>query len=162
MRTVGGMNRAAVVPEIEVSIDIAAPPARVWSIVADPASMESLSGMVAKTVVRGGRPVGVGTKTVNLNRDRWLLWPTTGEVIEFDPPRRYAMRIPFNRSVWSYTLEPIESGTRVTHRRDMPRGIPAFSSWLIEKTAGGQQRFAEQLRRGMTRTLSALKNQAES
>lgn len=147
-------------PLLEQSIDIDAPPAKVWSIVSDPVAIARFSPQVLKTFVRGGR-VGKGTRALNINHKGLLVWPTRSKVIEFEPERRFAFRVKDNMSIWSFTLEPTEHGTRVIHRRETPQGTTAISDTLVDKFMGGQQDFTSLLHSGMGATLRGIKAEAE-
>ena len=61
---------------LEESIDVDATPERVWSLVTDLPRMARWSPQVVRTVVRGGGPVQLGTRAVNVNRKGVLVWPT--------------------------------------------------------------------------------------
>jgi len=146
---------------IEVSIEIDADPQRVWSIVSDLRRMGERSPQCRKMIILG-TPVGVGTKTININRAGWLHWPTTSKVIEFDPGRRLAFRVPQNRSVWTYDVQARGHGTLLTESRRLPHGASAASNFLTGRLFGGTARFEDQLERGMGRTLAQIKAEAES
>ena len=148
-------------PLLEETIEVAAPPAAVWALVSDVARMASWSPQVVKTFVRGGQ-VQDGTRFFNLNRRGPLFWPTRAKVVTFEPHRELAFRIKENWTVWSFTLEPTESGgTRVTERRRAPDGISGVSHGLTRVALGGQQVFTEELRAGMRQTLERIKAELE-
>lgn len=147
---------------IEDSIEIAAPPARVWALVTDLPAMSARSPQVVRTTVKGG-VVRQGATFRNLNRDRFLFWPTSGKVVDFEPEQRFAFRIKENRTVWSFTLEPTaDGGTRLTQRRETPQGVSDVSMRLTKIAFGGQSKFTGGLRAGMRQTLVAIKAEAES
>ncbi|KGN31336.1 hypothetical protein N802_04400 [Knoellia sinensis KCTC 19936] len=147
-------------PTLEERIEIAATPERVWSIVADPAAMVRHSPMVIAAHVRP-RPVREGTRAWNLNRKGLLFWPMRTKVIEYDEPSRFAFVAKDNQSVWSFSLEPTETGTRVIQRRETPRGTTAFSDTLADRFLGGQTGLERELVDGMRRTLESIKREAE-
>jgi uncharacterized protein YndB with AHSA1/START domain len=148
-------------PLLEETIEVAAPPAAVWALVSDVARMASWSPQVVKTFVRGG-PVRDGTRFFNINRRGPLFWPTRAKVVTFEPHRELAFRIKENWTVWSFTLEPTESGgTRVTERRRAPDGISGVSHRLTRVALGGQQVFTEELRAGMRQTLERIRAELE-
>ena len=148
-------------PLLEESIEIAAPPAAVWALVSDPVRMSSWSPQVVRTKVRGGA-VRQGARFTNLNRRGWLFWPTQAKVVTYEPERAFAFRIKENWTVWSFTLEPTPTGTRVTERREAPQGISGVSQRLTKIALGGQQVFTDELRAGMRQTLERIKIEAES
>jgi hypothetical protein len=147
-------------PLLEETIEVEAPPAAVWALVSDVARMSSWSPQVVKTVVRG-RPVQEGTTFFNLNRRGPLFWPTQARVVTFEPHREFAFRIKENWTVWSFSLEPAGSGTRVTQRRRAPEGVSGVSRGLTRIALGGQQVFTDELLAGMRQTLERVKAEAE-
>lgn len=147
-------------PLLEETIDVAAPPAKVWSLVTDLPRMSQWSPQVVRTIVRGG-PVQLGSRALNINRRGPLVWTTRTKVVAFDPHREFAFRIKENYTIWSFTLEPTETGTRVTQRRRTPDGISDISLKLTRIALGGQEKFTQELRAGMRQTLERVKAESE-
>ena len=146
---------------LEESIEVAAPPAKVWSLVTDLPRMSSWSPQVLRTIVRGG-PVQLGTRAFNINHRGPLVWPTRTKVVAFEPHREFAFRVKENFSIWSFTLEPTETGTRVIQRRRTPDGISDISKKLTRVALGGQETFTRELREGMRKTLERVKAESEA
>ena len=155
-RYVRPMTEIAVLHE---TVDIAAPPERVWSLVTDLPRMASWSPQGVRTFVRG--PVGLGTRALNVNRTGWKVWPTRSKVVRFEPHRDFAFQILDNGVIWSYALEATAGGTRVTHRRETPDGITRISLRLQDAVLGGVDSFTGELRDGMRATLTRIKAEAE-
>jgi uncharacterized protein YndB with AHSA1/START domain len=149
------------VAPLEAAIDIAAPPAAVWALVSDLTNMRRWSPQNRHTFFLGRGGTRQGASFVNVNRRGLLLWPTQGKVVEFEPERKIAFRIKENWTIWSFTLEPTEGGTRVVQRREAPHGISDLSVGLTKTVFGGVDSFAEELHSGMQRTLAAIKADAE-
>ncbi|WP_432477935.1 SRPBCC family protein [Nocardioides sp. GXQ0305] len=149
----------AEIADLHESVDVAAPPERVWALVTDLPRMASWSPQGVRTFVRGR--VGLGTRALNINRSGWKVWPTRSTVVRFDPHRDFAFRIKDNGVIWSYGLEPTVAGTRVTHRRETPDGILPISLRLQDAVLGGVDRFTGELRDGMRQTLGRIKAEAE-
>jgi uncharacterized protein YndB with AHSA1/START domain len=148
---------------LEETVEVDAPPAKVWSLVSDVARMASWSPQVVKTFVRGGGPVQLGTRTLNINHLGLLVWPTQARVVRFEPHREFAIRVKDNFTIWSFTLEPTDTGgTRITQRRETPDGISSISRRLTDTVLGGQERFTVVLRDGMRQTLERIKAEAET
>lgn len=145
---------------IEASVDIAAPPAEVWRVVSDLRRMGEWSPQCKKMFIRGGE-VGRGTRTVNLNKQGWKLWPTRSYVKEFEPERRLALKVAENSTVWTYELEPTATGTRLTEHRTAPDGVSSLSNFLTKNVLGGTQEFEEGLQSGIEQTLRRIKAAAE-
>ncbi len=148
-------------PLIESSVDIAAPPSVVWPLVTDLAGMSERSPQVMRTVVRGGGPIGLGSRAINLNRRGLLFWPTRSTVVRFEPEREFAFRIKENWTIWSFTLTPTDSGTHLVQRREAPDGLSGLSARLTKAMLGGQKVFTAELREGMAATLASIRADAE-
>ncbi len=146
--------------ELVETIDVAATPAQVWAAVADLRGMSERSPQVWRSHVRGG-PVQLGTRTVNINRRGPLFWPTRSTVVRFEPHRELAFRIKDNWTIWSFTLEETDGGTRVVHRREAPDGIAPISTRLVNAVLGGTEKFTGELRAGMRQTLARVQADAE-
>lgn len=149
-------------PLIQDSIEIAATPAQVWSVVSDLRRMGEWSPQCVRMVVLG-REVGQGTRTLNLNRQGWKRWPTTARVVVFEPEQTLAFRIPANRTVWTYELEPTDdgAGTLLTESRRTPAGVSRLSNALVKASLGGTDPFEASLASGIRRTLERIKVEAE-
>lgn len=150
------------VAPIEASIEVAAPPERVWELVSDLRNMPRWSPQCRKTIVRGG-VMREGAKLINLNRRGLLVWPTQAMVTELVPERRIAFRIKENWTVWSFELSATpDGGTRVLQRREAPRGISDVSVKLTKAVLGGVEEFTTELQQGMHQTLARIKQDAEA
>lgn len=146
---------------LEATLDIAATPEEIWPLVSDLPRMASWSPQVVRTIQRG--PGGLGTKTVNINRSGWKVWPTRSKVIRFEPPREFAFRVKDNFTIWSYTLEPLaDGGTRVVVRREAPDGLAPISAKLQGAVLGGMDNFDVEVLAGMEETLARLKTEVEA
>lgn len=150
------------VPELESSIEIAAPPARVWSLVGDVTRMSEWSPQVVSTRLRNDFDrCTLGVQFTNRNQHGELAWTTHGEIVRYEDQRVVAFRIEENWAIWSFQLEPTGSGTRLTERRETPHGISDLSKELTDGFMGGQAVFTHTLRAGMQQTLTAIKAAAE-
>ena len=145
---------------IEGSVEIAASPEEVWALVSDLRRMPEWSPQVRRQFVLG-RVVKEGTRTLNINGQGKLRWPTTAKVVTFEPNKRLAFKIVENRSVWAYDLEPTESGTRLTESRTTPNGTSKFSDFSVDKALGGAETFEASLSTGISSTLERIKAAAE-
>ena len=146
--------------ELVETIEVAATPAQVWALVSDLPRMASWSPQVVRTFVKGR--VRLGATAVNVNRRGPLFWPTRSRVVRFEPHRELAFRVVENHTIWSFTLEPVAGGTRVTQRRETPDGISTISRRLTKVALGGHDQFGRELRDGMRQTLARIKADAEA
>lgn len=150
------------VAPLEASIDIAAPPIEVWSLVSDLRNMYRWSPQCRKTIVRGG-VMREGAKLININRRGLLFWPTQAMVTDFVPEQRIAFRIRENWTIWSFELSPTPGGgTRLVQRREAPKGISDVSVGLTKVVLGGVEVFTTELVQGMNQTLQKIKRDAEA
>lgn len=150
-------------PQLEERTTIAAPPERVWALLADVRRMPDWSPTVASTRLRNGfERVEVGAEFTNLNTEGDLEWKTRGTIVRYEPERELAFRIVDNWVVWSFELEQVSEGTLLTERRLTPDGISPESLQLTDAYLGGQEPFTAGLRAGMVETLRRLKAAAEA
>ena len=149
-----------------VSIDIDAPPDRVYALVSDITRMGEWSPeCVSCEWTKGSTGPAVGARFKAKNKGgRGPAWFNTPVVTVAEPGREFA----FNRSgpgigsyTWRYVLEPTTTGTRLTESFDAERPLGKTMSWLTMKWTGSQDRD-EDLRAGMTTTLARIKAAAEA
>ncbi|TSD99420.1 SRPBCC family protein [Skermania sp. ID1734] len=145
---------------LEASIDIDASPEKVWAVVSDLRRMPEWSPQCRKMFIPG--QVREGARTLNINRDGWKFWPTTAQVVRFDPNKAVAFKVDTNRSIWSYELEPTATGTKLIERRETPNGLSWISTFTVEKTLGGEERFEKMLVQGMNESLAKIKQSVEA
>ena len=150
--------------EGERSIDIAAPPERVWGLVADVGRMGEWSPHTVHAewvdADRGGGPV-VGRRFRGTNQLPIVRqWTSTATVTACDPGRRFAFAVGKNpddpNTLWSYDFAPSRAGTRVTESWQMRRE-PAIVL-LYYRLIGQRDRLAL----GVEETLRRLKAAAEA
>jgi uncharacterized protein YndB with AHSA1/START domain len=144
---------------LQAEIDIDAPPAAVWALISDLRLMPKWSPQCR--VMKALGPVEAGTKTVNLNRRKFLFWPTTCQLTEVVPERKLAFRVNENNTVWSYELEPTATGTHVVECRRADDGIKPVSNFAVDKFMGGVPGFERELVDGMNSSLARIKAAAE-
>jgi uncharacterized protein YndB with AHSA1/START domain len=147
-------------PLLQAQIDINAPVTKVWELVSDLNRMPQWSPQCRAMKALGG-PLRQGSRTINLNRRKFLFWPTTSRITEFIPDKKLAFRVNENGTVWSYELEPTATGTRLTESRHAENGVSAFSNITIGALMGGVPSFERELVDGMNESLSRIKAAAE-
>ena len=146
---------------IEDSVEIDASPAAVWAVVSDLRRMGEWSPQCRRMIIRGGE-VKQGTRTININRQGWKVWPTRSYVKVYEPERELALKIAENGTVWSYRLEELEGGrTRLTESRTAPNGVSNLSNVLTKHVLGGTDEFEQGLQQGITETLQRIKAEVE-
>jgi uncharacterized protein YndB with AHSA1/START domain len=147
-------------PLLQAQIDIDAPVTKVWALVSDLNRMPLWSPQCRAMKALGG-PLRQGSRTINLNRRKFLFWPTTSRITELIPDKKLAFRVNQNGTVWSYELEPTTTGTRLTESRHAENGVSAFSNMSVNALMGGVPSFERELVDGMNLSLSRIKAAAE-
>lgn len=147
-------------PLLQAQIDIDAPVARVWELISDFSRMPQWSPQTRRMRLLGElRP---GARTINLNRRKLLVWPTTCTITEVIPEKKLAFRVNENNTVWSYELEPTPTGTRVIESRNAENGVKPISVMLTNRFMGGVPSFENELVDGMNASLARIKAAAEN
>jgi uncharacterized protein YndB with AHSA1/START domain len=147
-------------PLLQAQVDINAPASTVWGLISDFRRMPDWSSQCRWMRALGA--VRPGTRTFNLNRRNLLVWPTTSTVLELVPEKKLSFRVNMNNTIWSYELEPIAGGTRVTESRHAENGVKAISGMAVNTLMGGTDNFERELVEGMNTSLAKIKAAAEN
>ncbi|MGV0716147.1 SRPBCC family protein [Mycolicibacterium sp. XJ662] len=148
-------------PLLQAQIDINAPVSKVWELVSDLRKMPQWSPQCRRMIPLGGPP-RQGSRTININRRNMLFWPTTSRITEFVPEKKLAFRVNENGSVWTFELEPTDTGTRLMQARHAEHGVKPISTKLVNAFMGGVESFEHELVDGMNQTLARIKAAAEN
>jgi uncharacterized protein YndB with AHSA1/START domain len=143
---------------VSVNRDIAAPPAKVWTMISDlPRMGEWSPENTGGKWVRGATGPALGARFVGTNRNGKKSWNTRCTVSDCDPARVFAFDVavgPVNVARWEYRIEALDGGgSRVTETWSDRRG------WLARKLGGpasGVNDRASYNRAGMEETLRRL------
>ena len=146
-------------PLLQAEVEINAPVGKVWGLISDLSRMPQWSPQCR--VMKSLGPLRPGTRTLNLNRRNNLFWPTTSTITEVIPERKLAFRVNANNTVWSYELEPTDTGTRVIETRHAENGVKAVSTMTVNAVLGGVPSFEKELVEGMNLSLARIKAAAE-
>jgi uncharacterized protein YndB with AHSA1/START domain len=142
--------------QVSASVTVAAPPAAVFAIVADPHQHPRIDGSGSvRGLIEGPDHVVKGDTFHVSMRLFGVPYKITNTVVEYEPDRRIAWRH-FGGHRWRYELEPSGAGTRVTETFDYSR-YNLFWRTFIEVTG-----FPARNRDGIRGTLERLKEAAES
>jgi uncharacterized protein YndB with AHSA1/START domain len=157
-------------PTAEVSTWIAAPPDRVWTLVADIELMPRLSVELQSVEWLDGRSgPALGARFVGRSKhDALGEWATTSHIVEYDPSRVLAWAVEDPQhptAIWRFTLEPKDGGTLLGQWMQMG---PARSglSFAIDRMPEKEQKIVfvrmREFEAGMAATVEAIKDLAES
>ncbi len=122
---------------------VAAPPAEVFALLADPRRHAEIDGSgTVKGLVQGPDRLSLGDR-FGMRMRLGVPYVISNEVVELEPDRRIAWRH-VGHHVWRYELEPTDGGTRVTESFDWAHaraplalellGIPARNARSIDAT----------------------------
>jgi len=147
--------------ELRVEDVVAASPEQVWAVLTDFANLASWSPETVRMVplLRGG--LRVGQQYLGINRRKALIWPTRNVVAAVEPARRLVWDTRSSGAQWVWELEPDGAGTRVTHRRPVPKKLTTMSTLVAGSLLGGAESHADELEEGMATTLAGLKAAVE-
>jgi len=141
---------------------IAAPPEKIFELLADPAkhSLIDGSGTVRETTEQSER-LKLGSK-FGMKMKLGIPYTMENTVIEFEEGRRIAWQPRptgigkrFGGRIWRYELEPVEGGTRVRESWDISQERGA--KWLV-----GLEGSRKRTRRNMEKTLENIERIATS
>jgi uncharacterized protein YndB with AHSA1/START domain len=147
-------------PLLQAHIDIDAPVGKVWELVSDLSRMPQWSPQCR--LMKAFGPLRQGTRTFNLNRRNFMFLPTTCTITEVNPEKKVAFRVDLNNAIWSYELEPTDTGTRLTETRHAENGTTGISNMTVNALFGGVPSFEQELIEGMNTSLARIKAAAES
>ena len=111
------------VKSVSVQRVIAAPPEKIFDVLADPAQHPVIDGSGTVKSTRGQEPdrLELGTK-FGMSMRLGIPYAITNTVVEFDDNRLIAWRH-FGGHRWRYELEPVDAGTRVRETYDWSTAI---------------------------------------
>jgi hypothetical protein len=145
-----------------VSLDVGAPPERLYEIVSDVTQMGRLSPECTggRWIGREERPV-VGARFLGFNRRGIIWWFTVNRVVAADPGREFAFETSTSGARWRYRFEPAAGGTTVTESRELMDPRPLSARLFTRLFLGGVDEHDDELREGMATSLGRLKALAE-
>jgi len=147
----------------EVSIDINAPRAKVWDLLADFDNMRRWSPELRRIIWLGGakRPA-VGARFLGVNRHGPVPWATLSKVSRCDDQVEIAWEVSTSAMRWGYRFADLPGGgTRVTEYRDQYKKRNPFISAVTRSGLIGRGR-EDLMVEGMRTTLERVKTAAEA
>ena len=144
----------------EVTIDVSAPPERVYALISDVTRMGEWSPECRRCEwIDGATGPAVGARFRGHNRLGPLRWSTTSKVVAANPGREFAFTVVVDdreETRWRYRLEPNDAGTSVTESYEFvwaPLRIRLGNMFMPR---------ARLLNQGMRKTLARIKTAAEA
>lgn len=148
--------------ELRAETTVAAPPERVWATLTDLRRMPDWSPELVRMVPLGRGGLRVGQWYLGINRRKAVVWPTRNVVAELEPGRGLAWDTTSSGARWVFELAPEGEGTRVVHRRPVPRRLTVQGRLFASALLGGAGSHADELEAGMRTTLERLRAAAEA
>jgi uncharacterized protein YndB with AHSA1/START domain len=99
---------------------------------------------------------------LGVNKRKGVLWPTRSVVSEVEPGRVIAWDTKSSGARWIWELVPEGDGTRVVHRRPVPRRLTPVSAAFATVFLGGIGGHADELEEGMAQSVNRLKEAVEA
>lgn len=151
-------------PTAEASIEVAAPPERLWAMVSDVTRMGTWSP-VCHTCEWIGEPAApeVGARFRGDNRLNGFRWSRECEITESEPGRSFGFSTRFKgeeSTRWRYRFEPHGASTRVTESYEVVM-VPRWVR-LLRRLPGAAAKSDRDMRRNLSQTLERLKEAAEA
>ena len=155
--------------EAAVSVDISAPPDRVWELVTDITLMPRFSTeLLSIAWADGFTAPELGAQFLGTNRHVAIgEWTTRSEIVEFEPPRLFGWAVGDPEkpaAVWQFELSPTSQGTRLSYTARIGPG-PSGVSMLIGREPDRAEEIVErrlgQFRAGMRATVEGIRELAE-
>lgn len=139
---------------VSASRVIAAPPERIFEVLADPEQHAAIDGSGSVHGTRKGAParLKLGSR-FGMHMRIGAPYLISNKVVEFHEGRRIAWRH-YGRHVWRYELEAVEGGTRVTETFDWgpsPIGPVLVGLGVPERNRVNMEKTLERLEEHVTR-----------
>lgn len=147
----------------QVSLDVAAPPEKVWALLTDITQMGRWSPeCVSCEWLDGATGPAVGARFKGKNRHGPMRWTTRSTVTKADAPSLFEWQVEQSGMLWGYRFEPTaDGGTKVTEYREKTREVPFYVRLVQRSGLIGRDRETLMVK-GMHETLDRLKAAAEA
>ena len=145
------------------SIVVAVPPEQLYALVSDVTRTGEWSPTCAACWWDDGAGPDVGSWFTGRNVTPERTWETRSRVAAADPGREFSWLVGGKLARWSYLLEPVEGGTRLTESWEfLPPGLTLFEERYGEDASAQVAERTETAHRGIPVTLARIKEIAEA
>ena len=148
--------------ELRAETTIAASPEAVWRVLSDVRRMPDLSPELVRMIPLKPGGLRPGQWYLGLNRRKAVVWPTRSVVAEVAAGRSVAWDTKSSGARWIWELTPAGDGTRVVHRRPVPKRLTPVSFVFARAFLGGVGGHADELEAGMAQSVARLKAAVEN
>lgn len=143
--------------ELRASAHVAATPAEVWTVLGDVRRMPALSPELVRMIALKPGGLRPGQWYLGINRRGYVAWPTRSVVTDVEPGRRLAWDTASSGARWIWELSPEGTGTRVVHRRPVPRRLTVETRLFAAAFLHGADRHSDDLESDMAVSVARLK-----
>ncbi|WP_183407069.1 SRPBCC family protein [Nocardioides marmorisolisilvae] len=147
--------------ELRAETTIAAPPAQVWAALTDLRNMRAWSEELVTMIPLTPGGLKLGQQYLGLNRRKAMIWPSRSVVAQLDAEKALAWDTKTSGARWIYELSPEGTGTKVVHRRPVPKKMTVLSKLFAPVALGGSDGHADELEGHMATTLQRMKATVE-
>jgi uncharacterized protein YndB with AHSA1/START domain len=147
--------------ELRAETVIDAPPEAVWAVLGDVRRMPELSPELVRMIPLKSGGLRRGQWYLGLNRRKAVLWPTRSVVTDVEKGHKVAWDTRTSGARWIWELTPAGEGTRVVHRRPVPKRVTPLSVAFARVFLGGVGPHADELEDGMAQSVAHLKRAVE-
>ena len=155
--------------ETSVSIDIAAPPERVWELISDVTLLPRFSTELQHAQwAEGFDAPALGAQFLGTNRHRAIgEWTTTSHIVEFEPPRVFGWAVgdpEMCAATWQFEADPIPQGTRLRYTAKLGPGRSGVTMLIEREPHRADEIVARRLvqwEAGMRATVAGIRELAE-
>jgi uncharacterized protein YndB with AHSA1/START domain len=147
--------------ELRAETTIDAPPEAVWAVLGDVRRMPELAPELVRMVPLKPGGLRPGQWYLGLNRRKAVVWPTRSVVTDVRAAREVAWDTRTSGARWVWELLPQGEGTRVVHRRPVPKRVTPIGNAFAALFLGGVDDHADELERGMAESVARLKRAVE-
>jgi uncharacterized protein YndB with AHSA1/START domain len=155
-----GMSTAERELRAETVID--APPGAVWAVLSDVRRMPDLSPELVWMAPLKPGGLRTGQWYLGVNRRKAAVWPSRSVVVDVQPGRAVAWDTRTSGARWIWELAAEGEGTRVVHRRPVPKRLTPAAAAYARLFLGGVDGHADELEAGMAQSVARLKRLVES
>ena len=147
----------------EASMQVEAPPAAIYELVADVTRMGEYSPECFRCVWLDADGPRLGARFRGTNRYGLARWSRVCEVLVAEPGREFAFRtlplFPYaDSTTWRYTFEPADAATWVTESCEVTK-LPGWM-WLFETISGRPKLLPAAMHQTLTRIRAAAEQPA--
>lgn len=149
--------------EFSDSVDVSVDPATLYALVSDVTRMGEWSPTCKACWWDDDAATGTGAWFTGRNVTTERTWETRSQVVAAEPGREFAWEVNNGWVRWGFTLEPTDTGTRLTESWSfLPKGIEGFRGRFGERADEQIEARSEAALTGIPVTLAAIKAAAEA